>query len=1220
MLDDYEPIYEPIDQPDSDLRSEPTEVYQDLSLDDPNILDPAITDPSLWDSGYATRPLTETRSLTASPFVPNTKPYRPFSTEPLEVPALDDPIILNPNFRDTFNLNGNTETNLNGRALDLEEDDLLRLLPLDKNVEAKFKLPISEKFDPDWDKKVKALLERAVAGGRQDIQQIDHELASYSNKSEISTDIKAIKEVQDMQMTKKVTVQESVISEGEIKEEIKFDEMKEELNEQKIEQVALEVVEESIERAVSVTEDIQKEIEEERASMARELQVEGKETKSEMKIHIEELEKKEERKKSVSKSEKVQIVQHETEFLEESEQNQKFVEKRRLSTKNEMEDVTETGNVRRKSSVFDKHDANIASHEENKHLTEESILASAVQRQSMINEKDEPTKNEMLRKGSQTQEIKSEHQAREFSSSGMFSNETLKSEGKQKAYMIGLQTIPHIKGFVQSSYHFDLLLRTFFVHLTDVMVALSRFILTQPAQELENRAEKVVKEKLIKEFVGKDSRCERKETENRRKDRRDGVQSVQESNLQEKDVRQETKVVQAKQEIKTSKVETQEQKEHKKESQEIQHVRHDAIKSEHVKSKDLTIKQEDVEIDTEDVQIRMKSGAEMAQRTQRKSKDLTKKMDAVISEFETKSGIEDRLEVTEQRSRRSRSRSQIEEDVMRESDPLEWLDKVDSRRASQERTGISVNKEFSSYTESTESKKSETKHESRTTTVKPGKQMYVAIVESHVYTNKDAILEDQVAEMSETASVQSSEKINAALESFEAISTENVAMSNMIQTEEKQQAVEVITNALQEVVQEKQQVLETTNEVRVETKSKQQEAVSKQQIFTNVAAETTEIVDETKLESFKAKEVISTQAVISSEDNYKAVAESSTDVVLEASVEERTKVKVEEHQAVSKVESLAIAVAQSTDVVVDDSKVVSFESQELESEKALVKSEDTFKTAAVGVTGVTFETAEEKHSERAQTSEVTIKQEAQHLAVAGIIETKTELCKEPKKPAEDEHASLKIVKEQIINAGESVEISSQSELSVKKSLEVDVELDISSSLQSSYQAISQESSSVQETLSSLQETSTSVQQTSSSIQETSISLQESHKSKSLHINTDLAQNLNRQPSDQSDENNNTPTLTTVPPTPLTDEYVFRLEIPLPKNQGTVIIEDSPDREDPHIVKKGLVPYIDTTIEEQIIYDPPLPTPPEDKVQSPVYTKPGLKGGAAPLFRKVGSFW
>ncbi|KAL4704368.1 hypothetical protein ACJJTC_013527 [Scirpophaga incertulas] len=106
----------------------------------------------------------------------------------------------------------------------------------------------------------------------------------------------------------------------------------------------------------------------------------------------------------------------------------------------------------------------------------------------------------------------------------------------------------------------------------------------------------------------------------------------------------------------------------------------------------------------------------------------------------------------------------------------------------------------------------------------------------------------------------------------------------------------------------------------------------------------------------------------------------------------------------------------------------------------------------------------------------------------------------------------------------------------------------------------------------------------------------------------------------------TPTPSTIPPTPLTDEYVFKIKHPLPKSRGTTPVpmevtseehlEERSADEDPHIVKKKLVPHIDTTLDSPIIYDTPLPSPPLEKTISPVYTKPGLRGGSdRPAYRK-----
>lgn len=86
-----------------------------------------------------------------------------------------------------------------------------------------------------------------------------------------------------------------------------------------------------------------------------------------------------------------------------------------------------------------------------------------------------------------------------------------------------------------------------------------------------------------------------------------------------------------------------------------------------------------------------------------------------------------------------------------------------------------------------------------------------------------------------------------------------------------------------------------------------------------------------------------------------------------------------------------------------------------------------------------------------------------------------------------------------------------------------------------------------------------------------------------------------------------------PPTPLTDEYVFKFDIPLPRITRYVERDCSysPESiEDDIILKCGYIPHIITRI-ERIIYSPPLPTPPASPERQivPIYKKPGLKGGS-----------
>lgn len=1072
MVDDFEAIYDPIERADFDLRSEPTEVSPPRCIDLPELPLSDLNDFC---------PITESRSLTASPSVPQTKPYRPFSTEPLNIPDLEDPIILNPQFKNDF-------------------AEILDGIDIDK-VETKYKLPVSEQYDKNYRKKIDGILEKSM---EREIQFNSLETGTMEISIDEGIDIKEHTDVMKIK-----------------KEAVRFEEELEvEIDMKNIEQTALDIVEQSIERAVSVTKEIQEAVEEElRASATRDI-VEKKQE-----LETEEFS---ERKESVLTSS--EVVQSEV-------------------TDKNFEEVEELEVLEAESSerVSDKPPKELVYIRENKNKT-----------------KTYEVKTEM------SDFVKKDYEdtsRKEY------------SEGKQNSFNIGLQTIPNIKGMTQSSYHFDLLMRTFFIHLTDVMVALSRFILTQPALELEMKAERVIKEKLVtglgeEETIKCDVKSQKCHKSQHSRDMRKNVEVKHELNVRD--------------EIESA------------ESQKRQEI------------KKLSDFKEHHEMEFDEMEKKMLSGAQMSQMTQRKPKELTHRMDAVISEFETKTGIEDRLEVTD-RQRRSRSRSRLEEEVMSESDPLDWLAKVDSKQSSQNTTNISTSKKSSSsHTESIESKRTE--HESRevrTSKTKPGKQMYVAVVESHVYTNKDAILED----MLETSSVESTEEMNTSLE---------------MKSLEKQQAVEVITQALeesnvivaesiiansesnQEYLHVKESRIESaplptpqsfkmaavgTTEVSLEASkefteskvSKQEAVEEKQEPLTIVASETTETVEDLRAESFKVFEMSEQSVVIASEANYKATAEQSTETLLEESREAKTELKISEKHATSQIKQFAIAVAESTDIVTDGNVEI-FKAEELKTKTAVVRAEESFKTAAIESTELALEEAVEQHAVTLKTGHARIRQTT-NLAVAGIIETKTEEDKVIiPKPAEDEYASLKIIKQEVID-DQSVDITEISESEViKKSIEVE-----------NY---------VSHKLSSAQ-------------------------SEKLHVRTDIAQQSVSQSSVENDENNiDTPTPSTVPPTPLTDEYVFNLQIPLPKDTGCVIKEDSPDHEDLSIVKKKLIAHIETTIDEQIIYDPPLPTPTEDKTE-PVfkklemngggkiqreYTKPGLKGGSSVPYRRKVSYY
>lgn len=999
MLNDFEAIYEPVERADSDLHSEPTEVSPPRCVDFPEL---PLSD--LYDF----RPVTESRSLTASPF--QTKPYRPFSTEPLDVLPLEDPIILNPKFKDDF-------------------ADILDGIDID-NVETKYKLPVSQQYDPNYKKKVDGILEKSM---ERDVEKESEVILKHVEKTDVG---------QTIDVTESTDKQ------------VRFEDMKVEADIVNIERTAINFVDESIERAVSVTEEIKEAVEEELRASA---------TPEKVELTVEEFNDRKEARTSEMYKEEIrdEIVN--------------------ISRASEMEVLAESSEKTAKQS---------------KKVSEVTVAENS----ETVADPKELLYIRENRNKTKTHEVKTERS--EFKKANYEDTETRKeSDGKQKVFNIGLQTIPNIKGLAQSSCHFDLLMKTFFIHLTDVMVAMSRFILTQPALELEAKAERVIKDKLI---IG----LERESMKN-------DLKSQEFHKSQTSDVR---KNVEIKKEFNATNEQNISQKKHVQQHSEIKTRDH-------------------LDMELEEIEQRRLSGAQMAQMTQRKPKELTHRMDAVISEFETKTGIEDSLEVKEQR--RSRSRSRIEEEVMSESDPLEWL----SKKESQERTSFKT----SSHTESKERRSEHESREVRTSKTKPGKQMYVAVVESHVYTNKDAVLQ----EMLETSSIESTEEMN-------------------IDIVEKQQAVEVITQALQSNVASAE-----TTEVSLESTkdfTERKVSIHEEEYLTTVAAETTEIVEDMQAKSFNVLEVSETKAVIASEENYKATAVQSTETLLEESTEETTELQISEKHATSKIEQLAISIAESTDIVIDDSTVETFETEESKVETAVVKAEESFRNAAIETTEISLEEAVEQHTVSVETEHAAIK-ETESLAVAGIIETKTELDKIKPPKAEDEFASLKIIKQEVIeDTSEDITEITESEV-VKKSVEIE-------------SFVSHETS--------------------------------SFESKKLHLRTDLTQSVISQSSVASDENNNidTPTPSTVPPTPLTDEYVFKLQIPLPKNTGPIIKEDSPDHEDLSIVKKKLIPFIETSVDEQIIYDPPLPTPTEDK-KEPVYTKLGLNGGNHPVYIKPG---
>ncbi|KAI8431759.1 hypothetical protein MSG28_016195 [Choristoneura fumiferana] len=222
--------------------------------------------------------------------------------------------------------------------------------------------------------------------------------------------------------------------------------------------------------------------------------------------------------------------------------------------------------------------------------------------------------------------------------------------------------------------------------------------------------------------------------------------------------------------------------------------------------------------------------------------------------------------------------------------------------------------------------------------------------------------------------------------------------------------------------------------------------------------------------------------------------------------------------------------------------------------------------------------------------------EAKELVQDVKIEESISEASDIKIEIKDECAQLKITKEEITEVSENVEVEQEVEVNIKKSVQINES-------QNKYQTFVCESSI--ENSEFIQEASF----TAKSV-ENLATVQQSFSAKTTEDKKNLTLELKKSDSQSSIKSTiDTPTPSTIPPTPLTDEYVFRLQAPLPKLTGPPVPRSpSPNDEDPNIVKKKLIPHIDTEIIEEIVYDVPLPTPPEDKVTPPVYTKPGLRGG------------
>ncbi|XP_063392046.1 titin-like [Cydia fagiglandana] len=1212
-LDDYDPIDEPLDQDDFDQPSHPTEVFQIQQFGDTPL---DSKDPSRSRTGSRgnldRRSLSEgrndyeQRSLTESPYFLNTKPYRPFSTEPSPIPPLEKPIILNPNYHDEFS----TFDDGLEPPVDLPKVDEFAGILSEKS---RYKLPISKQYDPDGTK--------------------------LKRTKEITTVTKTVEEkiVTEEIVTKEVkvtSVEERLIKEQ--KEEAKFmEKMKKDIDMDKIELTATSIVDESIEKAVIVADEIKKEIDLELSAITSESKTSSSDMEtvvmttarkestkevSEMSETVKETNDVVVKKSDVSvakevakfeKDDKQIIVDERQEFRK--QELEETIESGSVRRKSEMYDrdvkmadtkvektsideTIESGSVRRKSEMFDNDVKNIDSKVEKK-FTDETIESGSVRRKSEMYDKNVEMKSvadtKSERKQSkiisdqkdikavqsaqkQTSEIKTEkistttesvHKSDE-SKTKEAKYSTAKLLAEQRAYTIGLQTIPHIRGTVQSNYHYDLLLKTFFIHLTDVMVALSRFILAEPvlSKPLETKPE-------VKKEVTEVTRVDRSVVSD--------TTVVQDSVIDRK---------------KTERLETEDLQ--IREKKEIVEKVADVIKQDHVrevKQHEYTDYVEKIHQESEKREKNILSGAEMAQLSDKKSGELINKMDGVITEFQTKAGLEE--EITMQRERRSRSRSKVDEEIVK--DALSRVDKT-SQEITEVRTTSSVLESREMKTETKHESmnvKRETKHEASGVSSKDGKNTYISICEAHVYTNKNSIF-DETAEISETTSVESIKETNIALEANEAMVTERVAIESQSQIKQEAEAVvepHKISSAKTEkvIVQEKKDVVQETDVQKssIEIESNKAAVIEKVETIQPIVELHEDIVE--KAVSVQIKNKMDIQEIETTEyiDELNVVKEESIEITESHDISE---VQVLEDISV-KAKEESIKIEEIKDVIVSKEEIVSVKDEAIAvqevKESVSITEEDTKEVQEVV-------SAKEEVVEVAQDVKIEDTKVTEEIAV---IQGTTENSE-----VKDEYAQLKVTKEEITELEENIEIDQEIEVCIKKSVHI-------AESENQYQFFISESSIqnaeyVQE--SSFTARSTEDSSFSSSVVQESTFIARSTEDAKKQLTLDLDSKIKKSDSQSSVKSTiSTPTPSTVPPTPLTDEYVFRLQMPLPKLTGPPVPRSpSPQDEDPHIVKKNLVPHIETEIIEEVVYETPLPTPPEDKSSPPKFTKPGLKGG------------
>ncbi|CAK1591701.1 unnamed protein product [Parnassius mnemosyne] len=615
VLGNREPIIESIDQEISDQTSQPTEVY----LGAPRFL--------------------ETTNLTE-------RETHKSSTSPCAIQFQPCSIKLYYEY-----LHGNISTLPNSYHNSFEDYTITNA-----NSESRFKLPISEQYDP----------EGKIFDGRQTEERIIKKIMEMKIKRNLVENKKKSKNNESQLKIKTETI--SFNSESNKYESKDFSKVF--INTDSIKSTANSIVNESIDKAITVAQEIFKEIDTESIEhctppsqlfflqdnilsnklLGEEADILPKSVKESVQLY-----------ERIGKDSRMDNLQKEN----------KLEDERKLYLIQEIEESIEVGSVRRKSVIFE---------------NEAEKLFRPHQTEDYSN--DETVYKDNCHLQNKTINIQAKTELEDKMKSTRILAQT-------KAFKVGSQMILHIIKITESSNVYSSLLKILYFYFLNLIIAFYRFILMQPSLKSNNYL-------------------------------KNHTYYAKNLNLGDRK-RNETEL---------------------------------NILDQHFDEKHLTSAYRD---NDEALILRKKklSGSEMAQMSLRKPEELTQIMDAVISEFHTKLNIGGSQYTVRLCNKMSENSSNIEEVEIKESDTLEWLTKMDSEEKERIRKEIKLatieaarrvsesRKTFEQYAKSHHDSQ---KYKSDST----DSLTYIAIVESHVYTNTNLIF-DKYFSSSNVETTQNSE-------------------------------------------------------------------------------------------------------------------------------------------------------------------------------------------------------------------------------------------------------------------------------------------------------------------------------------------------------------------------------------------------------------------------------------------------------------------------------